>query len=362
LDLRFGLDARLAFFDGGGIGRYIRCLAAALEQESAPDAFTVVTDFRDSGWGGNSRGVIGSARSTRLDWLFALQVAALRFDLLHYPDHVIPRRSPGRSVVTVHDVSFWRIPESHSPASRTYYERCLDSVRRADAVICVSEFTREELLATTKVDPEQTFTINQGLEPRFAPAGDERQEEVRLRYELRRPYLLCLGTIGRRKNLVRLVEAFADSPVLEGTDLVLAGAVGNALQEVREAVERQRAGDRVRLIGVIADEDVPAVISAAAALVMPSLYEGFGLPVLEAMGCGTPVLIADRRPLTDVAGGAAIVVAPDDRDSIREGLERRVSDSVRRDHDRQLGLERARLFDWNDVARQTLGVYRRVSG
>ncbi|MDP6348999.1 MAG: glycosyltransferase family 1 protein [Chloroflexota bacterium] len=356
--MRFGLDARLAYFDRGGIGRYIHCLAAALERECAPNEFAVVTDFRDSGWGGNSRGVIASARSTRLDWLFALQVAARRFDLLHYPDHVIPRRSPGRSVVTVHDVSFWRMPKSHSPASRAYYERCRDSVRRANAVICVSEFTREELLAMTEVDPEKTFTINQGLEPRFAPAGARRQEEVHRRYELRRPYLLCLGTIGRRKNLVRLVEAFADSPVLEGTDLVLAGAAGNAIKEVREAVERRHAGDRVRIIGAIADEDVPAVISAAAALVMPSLYEGFGLPVLEAMGCGTPVVIADRRPLTDVADGAAITVDPKNRRAIREGLERRVADSGRRAHDRQLGLERARTFDWSEVARKTLDVYR----
>jgi len=360
--LRFGLDARLAFFDKGGIGRYIRCLAAALEGESAPDVFTVVTDFRDSGWGGNSRGVIGSARSSRLEWLFALQVAALRPDLLHYPDHVIPRRSPGRSVVTVHDVSFWRVPESHSPASRAYYERCRDSVRRADAVICVSEFTREELLATTEVDPEKVFTVTQGLEPRFAPAGAPQQDEVCLRYKLQRPFLLCLGTIGRRKNLVRLVEAFADSSVLEGTDLVLAGAVGNAIEEVREAVERRRTGDRIRLIGAVADEDIPAVISAATALVMPSLYEGFGLPVLEAMGCGTPVVIADRRPLTDVAGGAAITVDPEDRGAIRAGLERRVSDSGRRALDRQLGLERAGLFDWNTVARKTLDVYRRVAG
>jgi glycosyltransferase involved in cell wall biosynthesis len=360
--LRFGLDARLAFFDRGGIGRYIRCLAAALERECAPDDFAAVTDFRDGGWGGQSRGVIGSARSTRLDWLFGLQVAALRLDLLHYPDHVIPRRSPGRSVVTVHDVSFWRLPESHSPASRAYYGRCRDSVRRADAVICVSEFTREELLATTEVNPEKIFTINQGLEPRFAPADARRQDEVRRRYELQRPYLLCLGAIGRRKNLVRLVEAFADSPVLEGTDLVLAGAAGNAIKEVREAVERRRAGDRVRLIGAIADEDVPAVISAAAALVMPSLYEGFGLPVLEAMGCGTPVVIADRRPLTDVADGAAITVDPEDRGAIRAGLERRVSDSGRRAHDRQLGLERARLFDWDAVGQKTLDVYRRVAG
>ena len=204
--MRFGLDARLGFYDRGGIGRYIRCLASALEQECAPDTTAVVADFRDGEWGGGAHGVIGPARSTRLDWLFALQAVALRLDLIHYPDHVIPRPSPGKSVVTVHDVSFWRMPETHSPASLAYYERCRDSVRRADAVICGSEFTREELLVTTDVEPGKVFTSSYGLEARFAPAGIEEQARVRERYGLGRPYVLFVGTIGLRKNLVRLVE------------------------------------------------------------------------------------------------------------------------------------------------------------
>lgn len=358
--MRFGLDARLAFFDRGGIGRYIRCLANALEQECSPDTTAAVVDFRDDAWPGRSHAVIGSARSTRLDWLFAMQTLALRFDLLHYPDHVIPRPSPGRSVVTVHDVSFWRMPETHSPASLAYYERCRDSVQRADAVICGSEFTREELLATTDVEAEKVFTSSYGLESRFFPAGPEARREACTRYGLARPFLLFVGTIGLRKNLANLVEAFADSSVLMGLDLVLAGTSGNAASAVRATIERRKVSDRVRLTGPIEDEDVPALISAAQALVMPSHYEGFGLPVLEAMGCGTPVVISNRRPLTDVADGAAVTVEPDDRDSIRLGLERRISDGGGRARDRQLGLERARRYDWRSVARETLEVYRRV--
>ncbi len=360
--MRFGLDARLAFYDRGGIGRYIRCLAAALAQECAPDRFCPVVDFRDGGWSGEARRVIGPARSTRLDWLFALQAAALRLDVTHYPDHVIPRRAPGRSVVTVHDVSFWRMPETHSAASLAYYERCRDSIGRADAVICGSEFSREELLATTDVEPEQVFTCSYGLEARFSPAGAEDMDRVRERFGLRQPYVLFVGTIGLRKNLVRLVEAFAGSKVLEGIDLVLVGTWGDATKAVRRAIARWDVEERVRLLGPVRDDDLPALISAARVLAMPSLYEGFGMPVLEALGCGTAVVISNRRPLVDVAAAAAITVEPTDVGSIRLGLERSVGDAGLRRVNEQRGRELARSYDWRTVARRTLKIYRRVAG
>ena len=360
--MRFGLDARLGFYDRGGIGRYIRCLASALEQECAPDTTAVVADFRDGEWGGGAHGVIGPARSTRLDWLFALQAVALRLDLIHYPDHVIPRPSPGKSVVTVHDVSFWRMPETHSPASLAYYERCRDSVRRADAVICGSEFTREELLVTTDVEPGKVFTSSYGLEARFAPAGIEEQARVRERYGLGRPYVLFVGTIGLRKNLVRLVEAFAGSKVLKGFELVLVGGWGDATKAVRQAIAKSDVEERVRLPGTARDDDLPALISAARVLAMPSLYEGFGLPVLEALGCGTAVVISDRRPLVDVAAGAAVTVEPTEVDSIRLGLEQSARDDGLRRRNEQRGRQIARSYDWQSVARRTLDIYRQVAG
>ena len=360
--MRFGLDARLVFHDRGGIGRYIRCLAAALARECAADSFSPIVDFRDGDWSDGARRVIGPARSTRLDWLFGLQTAALGLDLVHYPDHVVPRWGPGGSVVTVHDVSFWRMPETHSAASLAYYERCRESVQRAEAVICVSEFTRDELLAVTDVSPEKVFTVPNGVEARFAPAGAEEMAGVRERYGLERPYVLCVGTIGSRKNLVRLVEAFAGSRELKGMELVLAGGPGDATKAVRKEIADCGVEERVRLLGPVRDEDLPALISAARALAMPSLYEGFGLPVLEAMACGTAVVISDRRPLVDLAAGAAITVEPTEVESIRAGLERGVRDAGLRRVNEQRGLELARSYDWRMVARKTLEIYRQVAG
>ncbi len=360
--MRFGLDARLAFYDRGGIGRYIHCLAAAMAQECAADSFSPIVDFRDGGWPIGTWLVIGPVRSTRLDWLFGLQTAALGLDLMHYPDHVVPRWGPGRSVVTVHDVSFWRMPETHSAASLAYYERCRDSVRRAEAVICVSEFTRDELLAATDVRPEKVFTVPNGVEARFVPASEGDVAQVRGRYGLERPYVLFVGTVGSRKNLVRLVEAFAGSRELRGVELVLAGGPGDATKAVRQAIADCEVEERVRLLGPVRDEDLPALISAAVALAMPSLYEGFGLPVLEAMACGTAVVISDRRPLVDLAVGAAITVEPTEVESIRAGLERGVRDAGSRRMNEQRGRELARSYEWRMVARKTLEIYRQVAG
>ncbi len=360
--MRFGLDARLAFHDRGGIGRYIRCLAAATAHECGVDGFSPIVDFRDGDWPDAARRVIGPARSKRLDWLFGLQTAALGLDLVHYPDHVVPRWGPGRSVVTVHDVSFWRMPETHSAASLAYYERCRDSVQRAEAVICVSEFTRDELLEVTDVSPEKVFTVPNGVEARFAPAGEGDVAQIRERYGLERPYVLFVGTIGSRKNLVRLVEAFAGSGALRGVELVLAGGPGDATKAVRRAIADCGVEERVRLLGPVRDEDLPALISAARTLAMPSLYEGFGLPVLEAMACGTAVVIADRRPLVDLAAGAAITVEPTEVESIRAGLERSVRDAGLRRVNEQRGRDLARSYDWGMVARKTLEIYRQVAG
>ncbi len=360
--MRFGLDARLAFYDRGGIGRYIRCLARALEQECTPDEFSPIVDFRDGDWPDGARRVIGPARSMRLDWLFRLQTAALRLDLVHYPDHVIPRWGPGRRVVTVHDVSFWRMQETHSAKSLGYYERCWESVRQAEAVICMSDFTRDELRAMTDVGLDKVFVVPNGVEARFAPAGESDVARVRERYGLKRPYVLFVGTISSRKNLVRLVEAFAGSRFLDGVELVLAGGWGDATKAVRAAIARGGVEERVRLLGPIREDDLPALISAARALAMTSLYEGFGLPVLESMACGTAVVISDRRPLVDVAAGAAITVEPTEVESIRAGLERGVDDAGLRRVNEQRGRELARSYSWRKVARRTLEIYRQVAG
>lgn len=359
--MRVGLDARLALYDHGGLGRYMRCLASSLQQQCAPDSTAIICDFRDGSWDSNVYRVVGPVRSSWLDWIFMLQTKILKLDLIHYPDHVIPRCPSGRSVVTVHDISFWRMPETHSPRSRAYYEGCREAVLRADAVICVSDFTRDELLLNTYVAPNKVFTVPNGLDPIFIPASEDAMVRVKKKYGLSdRPFVLFVGTIGRRKNLVRLVHAFAASKLLRGFDLVLAGKWGDATAAVREAIVRCGIVGCVKLLGITQEEDLPPLISAAHILAMPSLYEGFGLPVLEAMGCGTLAVISNRRPLVDVAGGAAITVEPTDIASICSGLERGISDSTMRNYGVQRGRRIAETFDWQSTAHQTLEIYRRV--
>ncbi len=357
---RVGLDSRLALFDSAGIGGYIRNLAAWVRKVRGPEAVVPLIDFRDSSWTGLQTRVVGPAHSRLGDALFAMQLPAIGMDLLHAPDHVLPRRLRTPSVLTIHDLSFWAMPETHSPSSRRYYERCRESLLRADAIICDSEFTRDELFRLSDVDREKVHVVPLGLAAGFSAVDPQAISRTRSKYGLDGRYAIFVGTLGRRKNLMRLIEAFSKAAAAKDVTLALAGGMGNAGEDVLRTIGRAGLEQSVRLLGSPPDEDMAALIAGAEFLALVSLYEGFGHPVLEAMACGTPCLISNRRPLTDLAGPAGFPVDPLQVDDIAGGIDALLENGGLRSRLGSAGPKLAVRYSWKRAATRTCEIYESV--
>jgi glycosyltransferase involved in cell wall biosynthesis len=236
-------------------------------------------------------------------------------------------------------------------------------VREAAAVLVPSQATREDLVRSAAVDPDRVRVIPLGVDrSTFAPAGEERVAEVRTRYGIEGPYLVVLGR-HQRKNLGGLLRAFASLPDAIRPLLVVTGAPawtpdgsdhdGPALAALPERIRRQ-----VSLVGYVPPSDAAALLSGSLALAFPSLYEGFGLPALEAMACGAPVVTSNTSSLPELVGDAAVLVDPRDDDAIAEGLARIVTDEELRERLRAVGLERAARYDWDETAKATAAALR----
>jgi glycosyltransferase involved in cell wall biosynthesis len=298
-------------------------------------------------------------------------------DVLFVPAHVLPLVHPRRSVVTVHDLGYRHEPQAHRLLDRLYLELSTRyNARAATRVIADSAATKRDLVQLYGTDPDRITVIPLGVDELFQPVTDAaRLAAVRAKYGIPGDYLLYVGTLQPRKNLVRLVEAWArviadcrlQIADLGRRTLVIAGKKGWLYEEIFATVRRLGLEGRVLFPGYVPEEDLPALLSGATAFVLPSLYEGFGLPVLEAMACGTPVIAANVSSLPEVVGDAGLLVDPLDSDALAAALQRLLTDadpstplraSLRAEL-RQRGLARAKLFSWPRCARETLAVLER---
>jgi glycosyltransferase involved in cell wall biosynthesis len=327
--LRVGFDVSALALTRAGTARHISSLLAALEDEDL--------EVRRYALGGSSRALV-PVRD--LGWyLGALPLKARhdRTDVLHCPTQRAPTRSSVPLVVTVHDLAVLRHPETFNRWTREYSRLVLPRVARAATrLIAVSEFTRRELLELLDVAEEKVRVVPNAVGEPFAREGEAAGGD----------YVLAVSTLEPRKNLPRLVEGYRRAG-LNGMPLLVAGAAGWG--DVR--VE----GDGVHLLGEVGDDELARLYRGARCVAYVSLYEGFGLPVLEAMACGAPVVAARTGALEEVAGDAAVLVDPLDADAIAAGLHEAVD---RGDDLRKRGLERAGACSWREVARRTVDVYR----
>ncbi len=280
-------------------------------------------------------------------------------EILHGPAFLIPlRRTRVAKVVTIHDLVAFTHPET-IPAKYAFYMRELirRATRSADRIVTVSESVRGELIDRFPIPGDRVVAVHHGVAERFAPAPPAAVDAVRERRRLARPYLLFVGNLEPRKNLPGLVSAFrlVRARWAEPLDLVVAGQVAWKSGPLVEALAADDVRDSVRLLGYVPAEELPALYSGAAAFVFPSHREGFGMPVLEAMACGTPVVASRIDSIEEVAGGAAFLVDPDSPESIAEGTLRALA-ADRAVH-AAAGLERARRFPWSATAAQTIAVY-----
>jgi glycosyltransferase involved in cell wall biosynthesis len=289
-------------------------------------------------------------------------------DVYHSPDFVLPPLRHARGILTVHDLAFLMRPECADARLRAYLEEVVPrSVRRADFIIADSENTRNDLVVLLGVRPSAVAVVPGGVEERFTPVTDpERLRQARRHLGVGdAPFVLAIGVLEPRKNLNRLMDAFLAlkqrKTVPSDLKLVLAGGKGWLFDGIFEHHAASPIRDDILLPGFVPDELLPAVYSAADVLAFPSLYEGFGLPLLEAMACGTPVVASRASCLPEVAEGAALLIEPTNVEGLANSLEQAISDPALRTRLVQLGRERAHPYSWRRAAERLLDVYRQVA-
>ena len=263
----------------------------------------------------------------------------------------------------MHDLAFLRYPEFLTAESRRYYNgQIRRAVRQAHAIISVSGATRDDLVQWLGVPSEKITVIHHGADEAFRPLAPEAFQPALGRLGLRPGYVLFLGTFEPRKNVAGLLNAYARlrRRLPDAPPLVLAGGKGWLFDPTAALVQALQLGPWVQFVPDFSTGDAPALYNGASVFVLPSHYEGFGFPVLEALGCGIPTLISDRSALPEVAGEAALKMDPDDADSMAEALYRALTDSALRATLRQRGLEQICKFSWEKAAKETLEVYNRV--
>ncbi len=363
--MKVALDARkLRDF---GIGTYIRGLLGAFAALGRPEELIAyVPPGAEPEAPPASGGTIAyraeGARPYSLAelWRLAVRVRRDRAELFHAPHYVCPPLLPCPAVVTIHDLIHLRFPDRRRRRAAPLYARVMLrlAVKRAARIITVSESTRRDLETWLGAPPERIRVIPNGVGPEFRPhAGGASLDGALAALGVARPYLLFVGNPLPHKNLPRLLDAFAGLPAEVGR-LVLAGIPAGARAATLEACAARALTARVAVVAPLPGAVMPLLYQGATALACPSLWEGFGLPALEAMACGTPVLAGDRGGLPEVVDGAGLLVDPTNVDALREGLYNLAAHESVRAALRAAGLARARAFSWRQAAEATLATYR----
>jgi glycosyltransferase involved in cell wall biosynthesis len=364
---RIGYDVTSLVGMCTGVGNYTRQLLAHMLDVASEHDFLLMANRQEA-----VQDVAPSARAlpmihdfpSRMLWMQAVLPGQLRRaqpDLCHYPNSIAPLRSPCRYVVTIHDMTLSLLPQYHPWRKRLIVRPLIPLVaRRAARIITVSEHARADIVRLLRVPPERVVVVPEAAAAIFRTVPAAEQARVRARYQLDRPYLLYVGTLEPRKNLVRLIHAW-HALWRRGViphQLVLVGGRGWQDAAIYDTIARLDCGDALRLAGYVPTADLPALYSAAEAFAFPSLSEGFGLPVIEAMACGTPVLLSTAPALRELAGDAALAVNACDEQALTDALEQLLTDDVLRADLRTRGLLRAAAFSWDRAARSTLAVYQ----
>ena len=373
--MRIAIDYTPALRQGAGIGRYTRGLVAGLAEIDRENQYTLFSagETPSSGdWPSNfqPRPSAIPARWLTVGWhRLRLPIPAELLtgdcDLYHSPDFTLPPLRRARGLVTIHDLSFLRVPECADPGLRAFLEKTVPAaVMRARRVLADSENTRQDLVEMLHVDPDKISVVTPAIEPRFRrEENTARLNEVRARYHLPDRFILGLGTLEPRKNFTGLITAFGK--LARETDLpqalVIGGKPGWLYEEIYRQANQDDLAGRVLFLGFVADEDLPALYSLADVFAFPSLYEGFGIPVLEAMACGTPVVTSNNSSLPEAAGGAALMIDASDSTELAEAIAKSLSDTELRRKMISAGIEQASRFTWQRSAQALLEAYERTA-
>jgi len=367
--MRVAIDARK--LHDFGIGTYIRNLLRHLARIDHDTEYVLLCGEADLGvaaqLGPNFRGVLEPSpnysirEQIHVPWVLRRE----RPDLYHAPHYVLPAAINCSSVVTIHDCIHLMFPQ-YLPNRMAYaYARAQmwTAAHRSNCVLTVSDASKRDILHLFNIPPEKIVVVYNAIDSHFSVTPPlDAIARVRERYQLDHRFVLYVGNIKPHKNLVRLIESFSElrARQLEDVKLLIIGDEISKLPALRHAVHRHKLHKHVRFLGYVPDDQLAVLYRLAAVFVFPSLYEGFGLPPLEAMASGTPVVVSNVSSLPEVVGDAAVLVDPHDIDSIVDGLHSVLTNPARAEDMRRKGLERAREFSWERSVARTLEVYRRI--
>ncbi len=367
--MRIGVDARLVYYHQAGIGQYILRLMQALAQIDRDDDFIVFKSRKDKTQivqqaNFKTQNLWTPSHHRFEPWSLSAELALFPLDVLHSPDFIPPTFPRGASVITVHDLAFLKYPRFLTRASARYYGQVEIAATRANHIIAVSQSTKRDTVQLLGVPAEKISVIHEAAHPLFTQIQNtDALARTRARHGLPQDFVLFVSTIEPRKNLPTLLRAFRD--LLRRYDdpiaLAVAGNRGWLVEEVDAVIAQLKLGDTVRFLGGIPNEELVYLYNAAKLFVMPSFYEGFGLPPLEAMACGTPVITSNVSSLPEVVGDAALLFDPNNAEELCVAMYRALTDEHLRKEMRVKGLKRAQTFSWERAARATLEVYRKVA-
>jgi glycosyltransferase involved in cell wall biosynthesis len=354
-----------------GIGTYIRNLLRQLARIDRETEYVLLCREPDLGiaaqLGPNFRSVrepspnYSLREQIHVPWVLRRE----RPDVYHAPHYVLPPAVRCRSVVTIHDCIHLMFPQYLPNRAAYAYARASmwAAARRSDRILTVSEASKRDILSLFNVKPEKIVVVYNAIDEHFSTTpSEEHVARIRERYQLDHKFVLYVGNIKPHKNLVRLIEAFSQlRRTHDDLKLLIIGDEISRLPALRRAVHRHKLHKYVRFLGYLKDDTLTVLYRLASVFVFPSLYEGFGLPPLEAMASGTPVVTSNVSSLPEVTGDAAVLVDPYDVDSIGDGMRRVLDDRQLADDLRSKGLKRAREFSWERSVEKTQRVYREVA-
>lgn len=372
--MHIGIDAHAIGAQQGGNETYIKNLIRALAALDGDNRYTIylanaqaAAEWRNGFARQHPNFTIQQIPQptplVRVPVFLAYELRRHPVDVLHV-QYTAPPFCPAPVVATIHDLAFEHLPETFTRRGAFQLKLTVRrTARRAARIATVSEFSRQDLLRTYGLAPEKVAVTYNGLEEQFTPTPNSAEEAtaIRQRFGISRDFILAVGSLQPRKNLVRLIRAYAklrtEQPAFTA-QLVIVGRKLWLHHEIFAEVARQPWAQDVILTGYVADEDLPPLYRAARVFVYPSLFEGFGLPPLEALACGTTVVTSDNSSLPEVVGDAALLIEPQDEAAIAQAILQATSDEALRTRLRTAGLERARRFTWRTAAEQTLALYQ----
>ena len=372
--MRIAIDAHSVGTGLGGNESYATNLIEALAEIDQTNRYTLYVTKREAVERFGNRWPNFSVRSTlphtpliRIPLTLSAELRRNPVDVLHV-QFTAPPFSPCPVVVSIHDLSFEHLPQTFTWRSRKQLRITVRrTARQASQVIALSEYARNDIVETYQIRPDKISVIPLSAGDHFRPIIDEEElQRVRQTYGIEGEYMLSVGAIQPRKNLGRLVAAYSHlrgaKPEGKLPKLVLAGKCAWLYDETLRAIEELELSDSIILTGYVPESDLPALYSGALCFIYPSYFEGFGLPPLEAMQCGVPVIVGNRTSLPEVVGDAGVLVDPFDVNALAAAIEKVISDSDLRARLSVQGLARAKIFEWRETARQTLAVYQKAAG